>query len=67
MNITIDLNTDNLVRGNSKQELISFIVDIDKKVQDADFSIKLINALISSLEEDEDLSWIAQELGFKEI
>jgi hypothetical protein len=67
MNITIDLNTDNLVRGNSKQELITFIVDIDKKVQDVDFSIKLINALISSLEEDEDLSWIAQELGFKEI
>lgn len=67
MNITIDLNTDNLVRGNSKQELIEFIVDIDKKVQDADFSIKLINALISSLEEDEELSWIAKELGFKEI
>jgi hypothetical protein len=67
MNITIDLNTDNLVRGNSKQELIEFIVDIDKKVQDVDFSIKLINALISSLEADEDLSWIAQELGFKEI
>lgn len=51
MNITIDLNTDNLVRGNSKQELIEFIVDIDKKVQDVDFSIKLINALISSLEQ----------------
>lgn len=61
------MNTDNLMRGNSKQELIEFIVDIDKKVQDVDFSIKLINALISSLEADEDLSWIAQELGFKEI
>lgn len=63
--ILINYNAGDLRRAMSQKELIDFIMEIDKNVGEVDFTIDLIKNLIDSLTNDEDIAWIADELGFK--
>ena len=63
--ILINYNAGDLRRAMSQKELIDFIMEIDQGVAAVDFTIDLIKELIYNLTKDEDIAWIADELGFK--
>lgn len=63
--LLINFSAGDLRRAMSQQELIDFIMEIDKSVSAVDFTVDLIKSLIHSLETDENIEWIADELGFK--
>lgn len=61
----LHFNAGDLRRAMSQKELIDFIIEIDESVAAVDFTIDLIKELIYNLTKDEDIAWIADELGFK--
>ena len=52
--VDIDLNelADNIYKGTSDEELINFILNLDERAADAEFSKKLLVKLVQSLRSD---------------
>lgn len=63
--LQISFEASDLRKTMSQHELIDFILEIDRSVQGVDFTIDVIKSLIDSLQHDESIEWIADELGFK--
>lgn len=66
MDITVTVTEQELLKNFSREEALEFILKLDLKFAEEDFTLELIKRLIKSLESDLTREGVAAELGFAE-
>lgn len=62
--MTIELNTDDIVRYLDRNDSMNLIKKVDQKQGCCHFSIEVLRMLINDLQQDMSIQEIAEELGF---